>query len=114
MRHGHLIASGLLAGYLLVGDDRRVTHAGSTSTNVTVGVVIGSPRQPASRAGRKSTYTWGAAEITLKLQQMKSIRRVRVVDDLYHFEATRGDSRVAVVVSRFTGRIIHVSETRGY
>ena len=99
---------------MLVGDDRRATHAGSTSANVTVGVVISSPRQPALRAGRTSTYTWGAAEITLKLQQMKSIRRVRVAGDLYHFEATRENSRVTVAVSRLTGRIIHVSEIQNY
>ena len=103
---GRAAISGLVLA-LLAGS----AQAGQTSAGFTAGIVIGG----GGKAGRQmkqaatTTYTWGAAAISVKLAGFGNLQRIEKSDTLYWFTAKKGGGnsyRVAVSIS--SGVIVKV------
>ena len=81
--------------------------AGQASGSFSAGIVIGSGQPTASAAS--STYTWGAAAISVERAGFGNPQRVAKSDTLYWFEAERDGALFRVGVSISSGQIVEVN-----
>ncbi|MBI2717191.1 MAG: hypothetical protein HYX36_00275 [Rhizobiales bacterium] len=88
---------------LLAGD----AAAGQASGTLNVGIVIGASQTQAPQA--PSTFTWGAAAISVEKAGFGNLQRVAKSGTLYWFEAERDGGRFRVGVSVSSGEIVEVN-----
>ena len=83
-----------------------VAEAGQNSASFNVGLTIG-PRTTSLRAS-PSTYTWGAAEISVKSAGFGNLQRVDKQASLYWFAGTRNGASFRISVSSLSGHIVEI------
>jgi hypothetical protein len=87
-------------------------EAGQTSGSFQVGVTIGGPqKRTTATAAVPTTYTWGAAAISVTQAGFEKPVRIERSDTLYWFAARRSGESYRIAVSVFTGEIVKVIPT---
>ena len=82
--------------------------AGQASASFSVGITIGRGNRPKQAVVPVSTFTWGAAAISVRRKGFHVLRRLQKSDRLYWFAANRNGSMFKVAVLISTGVILKV------
>jgi hypothetical protein len=103
-----MLRRGLTSGLVLWLSAAAATAA-QVSASFTVGVVIGGKagHRPQRIAPRK-TYTWGAAEISVRRAGFASPQRTGKSDLIYWFTAEKAGASYRIAVAIDSGRIVEV------
>jgi hypothetical protein len=82
-----------------------VAVAGQNSGSFKVGLTIGGTAQATAPS---STYTWGAAAVSVTEAGFDNLQRATKTDTLYWFTANRDGSSYRVAVSIASGAVVEV------
>ena len=100
--------SGLLLG-LILGLLPSLAMAGTTSSKFSVGITIGEGGNAAKQAAvPATTYTWGAAAISVKRAGFENLRQVERSETLYWFAGERAGGSYRIAISIVSGEVVKV------